>query len=132
MEHENITTLPLPFGEPAALEFSAGAVAVALAPLAPGEAPRVELAGHLARAMRVDISREGNLVRVAVEAQEPLSGMLGWWGFGPRARLTLFVPRDVRARVRSSLGRIRAWGLSGCELDIEGEAGGISLQDIRG
>lgn len=124
--------LPLEVG--GQLEFTADAAVLRVMPMRQGEQPRLEATSSIAPNIRVEVAQEGQQVRVRAAL---FSGGMGWdsvfpWNWGPNAKLTLYVPQAVRARVKVDYGRVRIERLEGCELDVATDAGEVTLEDIRG
>lgn len=121
-------TWPLPFSDLAQLELATPFGDIQLIPLAEGETPHVEQAGG-DRGLNVEMAKEGDVVRMRLTSTE-----LSFLDFGaPHARLVLHVPSNVRARVRTEFGRIRAERLDqGCDLDLATTAGAMHLDQIIG
>ncbi|HEX4621790.1 MAG TPA: hypothetical protein VH208_09515 [Myxococcaceae bacterium] len=126
------TTLPLPFSSQAVLEITAPACALAVVATLPGEAPFLESSEMLADIFKPAISRDGDTVRVKLDFHIPQPFPFSFWDFGPKVQLTFHVPPDVKAKLRLDAGRARIRGLSGCELDIEANAGVLTLRDVNG
>ena len=127
------TELALPFSENPVLDVEAGALALELEPLGPGEQPRLELKGAHGRAYDDAspplVTSEGGVVQVRFEAPA-----FGWppWGRGRHSICRLFVPSHLRARVRCAAGQIWAQSLAACDLDLSTGAGQIRLRDVHG
>ncbi len=119
---------PLPLAEHPALEMEADFAALTMVPLREGEEPFLEARTRHGRRLQLEVAGEGGTTRVRVGHSGTFWG--GWEAGG--ARLVAHVPRDVRARVRSSAGRIHVEHLEGCTLDIEADASRISLEDVGG
>lgn len=121
-------TWPLPFSDLAQLELVTPFGDIALVALAPGEAPHVEQTGG-DRGLKVETAKDGDVVRIRLTSAE-----ISFLDFGaPHARLVLHVPPNVRARVRTEFGRIRAERLDqGCDLDLATTAGAMQLEQITG
>jgi hypothetical protein len=114
------------------LELSAEMGAITLVPVEPGGAPRLVAEGKLAKKMRPEIRRDGDMLRVRVDWQGDLGLLRSFWGWGDKLRLTAYLPRGVRATVRADAGHLRARDLLDCELSLNAEAGAIDLENVRG
>lgn len=121
---------PLPFGERPELALTASAGAIHLVPVAPGEQPRIEATGALQGNLRVEVIRDREQVRVHLGGPE--ASPFAFWDHGPNVRVTLFVPKNVHAEVRTDVGRIRADDLDGCHLQLVTSAGTMQLSRCRG
>jgi hypothetical protein len=119
----NLTTVALPWGQNAELEFTSPAVALTLVPLAEGESPRAEATPDVP----LEVKESGKLTRVTAT---PVFERFGFWRSMPRVWLHL--PRDVRARVTTDAGTVWAEGFSGCALQLSTSAGVIDLSDVHG
>lgn len=119
----NLTTVALPWGQNAELEFTSTAVALTLVPLAEGEAPRAEATPDVP----LEVKENGKLTRVTAT---PVFERFDFWRAMPRVWLHL--PRDVRARVTTDAGTVWAEGFSGCALQLSTSAGVIDLRDVHG
>lgn len=127
MDPETRQTWPLPFGERPELEMETDVLPVTLQPVKTGEAPYLEVVGHHVDRAEVDITRDGDSVRVRVRPGHRLG--LFW---GAALRVVAHVPRAVGARVRSDAGSIDASGLGPCRLDLRTDAGRIHVKDVYG
>lgn len=125
MMDEHGRTWKLPFDERAELELTAGRGDFALVPVHPGEAAWIEVAGR-GVADGVQVSRVGNVVRVEVDRDGHSHRS------GRDSRVTLHVPRDVRADIRTHAGSIEARDLGPCDLEVKSGAGRIALSDVYG
>src|SRR5262245_13304088 len=130
MERDDVRTWPLPLGETPELEFFSDSANLVLAPLAPGEVPRLEASVRSSDHLRVEISKEGNVVRVHTLQREPFPGGFNWWlelgeellggeeaprpepapfshgpgsffGWAWKLRVILYVPPQIRAKVHT-------------------------------
>lgn len=128
-EYETSATWALPFGERAELEFESDHGAFELVPLGPGEQPRIEATGRYADRLNVQVRREGNVVHVEIDHEHGR----GRFSFGRwDARVVLYVPPEITARVQTDAGRIDARDLGPCQLALETDAGQIRLHNVRG
>lgn len=120
---DNLTTVALPWGQNAELEFTSPAVMLTLVPLAEGESPRVEASPDVP----LEVKESGKLTRVTAT---PVFERFDFWRSMPQVWLHL--PRDVRARVSTDAGTLWAEGFSGCALQLSTSAGVIDLRDVHG
>jgi hypothetical protein len=127
-EYETAATWPLPFGERAELELKSDLGSIHLEPVATGEEPRIEATGHDAGRITVNIRRDGDLVKVKIDQGHSNRRMWGSWD----ARITVYLPRDVRAAVHTDAGSVEARDLGPCELKLTSDAGRIQLRNVRG
>lgn len=124
----NMKTWELPFGVKPKLDFSAGAAAVVVMPVASGEKPRLEVKGALSTSVNVDVETRGEDVVVRLRMGEGFP----FWNWGPNSRVTLYVPHELQGMIRSDAGRIKVEGLRGCELTVQTGAGHIALHGLHG
>src|SRR3954463_4625441 len=120
-------TWELPFGVPAELELHAEWGSLSLVPVEPGQQPRLELTRGTRDNVAVHVDKQGDTVRVAIEPQRNFNWLGGW-----ECRATLYVPRDIRASIQTSAGKINARDLAGCELGVKANAGKIELEHVFG
>lgn len=128
MKHDPEDTMArweLPLDQHPALEVTAEMAMISIVPTRLGEKPFVEVLG--ASRIEVNIRGEGGTTHVHLEQD------VGFFGFGrDKSRTVLHVPGDVRVRVRTEAGRLRAERLHGCRLTIETDAGEVQLRDVHG
>jgi len=119
---------PLSFADAPQLELYAQLGAdLLLVPVAEGESPRLETS---LPEDGVEIAREGDITRVTIKTVDQIFGR---WNFDVDVRLVLHVPPNLRARVRTEFGRIRAERLDeGCNLELSSAAGTIELDQVTG
>jgi len=115
-ETNRIWDLPLVPG--GTLEVQSDFATLTLMAVRDGELPSVEARRHLGAEADVRVTQEGD--RTLVRAT------------GPKVKLVLHVPADVRATVRSAAGRVHAENLAGGTLDLKTEAGSIMLVNVGG
>lgn len=115
----------IPWGQRAELELHASAAAITLMPLREGEKPYLVAHGPV----EVDVRERGSVTRVELSMREG-----GFWSLLWRSmpQVELFVPDDVRARLKLDAGMVRAAGLKDCELEVATEAGMADLRDVHG
>ena len=112
---------------------------VTVVPITTGEKPWLELRGEEHSAPGVHVDEDGDTTRVRISG---LPGDGAWWS-GPwwesmfwkkafRTNVVLHVPADVRARMRSSAARMHIEHLHGSELDVETDAGSLTVDDVSG
>ena len=122
--------VPLPFESPAQpLEVEATAAALQLVPVGEGDSPRIEQAGA-GRALPVEVTRVEGVVRVRIGMPE--AGWLAFLGRGGPFAFKLFVPKNVKAKIRCSAGMLHAERFEDCELDLATSTGAIHLSDVKG
>jgi hypothetical protein len=146
-DREQAFRWPLPLGEHPALELESDFAKITILPVPPGEEPRVELQdrGHRHRP-HVEVRGEAGVTRVTVGGMfrggdddawtgrfwEPSFWEKRRWKHHFHAHLVVYVPRDVRARIRSAAAQVDVRGLSACDLKIEIDAGALVLTDVHG
>jgi hypothetical protein len=121
------TVWELPFGQPAELELQTEWGNLSLAPVEPGQSPRLELSRDSADNIAVHVDKQGDTVRVSLDPQRSFKWFGGW-----ECRATLYVPRDVRAHLQTNAGSVSVRDLEGCELGIKVNAGKIDLVKVYG
>jgi hypothetical protein len=122
----------LPFAAQPALEFDVSMATLSIEPSTPDRTPCLIAHGRGARGLTPEIQLDGEITRVRVPGWDEAAFSGNFWGWPGKFRLTLYLPRAVRATVRTEAGRIRARGLAGCELSLSTDAGSIDLDDIQG
>lgn len=127
-EHEDRRTWPLPFGERAELTFRSDFCAAEVVPVRDGEQPFIEVRGRDAGRLHVEVGRDGDAVRIEVDRRGVWPGML----HGRDGRVTLHVPRGLRAEMKTDIGSIRVRDLGACDLDLRTDAGRIEVDDLSG
>jgi hypothetical protein len=127
-DHETVTRAELPFGEHAALELEADVGVVEVAPVAEGESPRVTVTGRDADHVDVRVERLGETVRVVVSQDAAFHHWFRTWD----ARVTVYVPRRIRAVVRTNVGSLAVHDLGPCTLDLSTDAGRITVERVQG
>src|SRR5438309_1271123 len=106
---------PLPFAESGQfLDLKADALPLTLLPVEAGQPPRVVADGPDAQRVQVSTELRGDELRVRVEQD----GILTWFSRWD-LRIVVYVPRDLRARVRSDAGAIDVRGLGRCDLELK-------------
>lgn len=118
----------LPFGETPVLELSTSASELDIVPVERGGAARLETK-HDAAELGIDVHQENGAV---VLRFGPAQAGWRWFQKGHHAGMTLFVPPNVRARIRNDMGSVRLLNLEGCDLDVSTSAGQIKLDGVRG
>jgi hypothetical protein len=125
-------SIPLELGESPVLDVEADAIRLEVLPVESGSQPRVEVdsRGHSnRRTSPVTVDRSGEVVRVRIRTSWV---DLPFAGEDVIKRIRLFVPQHVRAKLSSSMGRVRVERLAGCDLDISTAAGAVELEEVRG
>ena len=134
----NRWSLPL---ENRSLDVYTDMARVTLVPVQAGEKPWLELRDaqeHVAPGVQVD--EDGDRTRVRISG---LAGDHGAWWSGPwweamfwkkafRSNVVLHVPVDVRGRLRSNASRMHIEHLRGCDLDVETDAGSLTVDSVTG
>jgi hypothetical protein len=117
---------PLPFAEVPRLELIATFADLWVVPVATGETPRVVASEGGEEHLRVSVVDDV----VVVQFDGPDGP---FWGKRAHQKLTLHVPPNVRARVRSDLGRVHIERLDqGCDLEVSTSAGAVQLSHVAG
>lgn len=131
-------TAPLPFGPRPLLDFDVSAAQIEVLPVAPGEEPRV---AWKRGSSPLEIRRIADKVFVrATGTFEPLPEGTGViegavmtlmrGGYG--GEFTLWLPRNVKARIATNMGQARIRGLVGCDLEVSTNAGQVELDGCHG
>jgi hypothetical protein len=118
---------PLPLAEHDLLDLKADALPLTLLPIEPGQSPRLVADGPDAQRVVVSTDRAGDELRVHVE-QDGLWTWFSRWDL----RVLVYLPRDLRARVRTDAGTIDVRGLGRCDLELKTNAGALTLVDLQG
>ncbi len=115
----------IPWGRQAELELNASAATLIVRPLPEGEKPYLRTHD----AVDVQMRERGNVTRVDVGLGEG-----GFWSFLWRSmpHVEVFLPADVRARLKLDAGMVRIAGLKDCELEVSTEAGTADVRDVHG
>jgi hypothetical protein len=115
----------LPWGQRAELELHASAAAITLMPLPEGEKPFLVAHGPVDARVR----ERGHITRVELSIREG-----GFWSFLWRnmPHVEVFVPADVKARLKLDAGMVRVAGLKDCELEVATDAGTADVRDVHG
>jgi hypothetical protein len=124
---QNGNTWELPFGSPAELELHTEWGSVAILPVEPGSAPRLELSRGSTENVAVEVEKVGDVVRVGLEPHRSFNWFGGW-----ECRATVYVPRDVHASVQTNAGSVSVRDLEGCQLGVKANAGKIDLVNVYG
>ncbi|MFT3836553.1 MAG: hypothetical protein QM723_06120 [Myxococcaceae bacterium] len=128
MRHEQ--SIPLPFGPEPVLDLHADATKVEVLPVARGEEPRIEIEGkgEIDGRAPLKVEQRGAVVFVRLDHE--------WVERWPTPmeikKLILHVPAHVKAKLHCDMGKLRIHGLAGCDLDVEGNAGKLELDEVRG
>lgn len=117
------TVTNLPWGKLAELEFRAPAAQVRVIGIDEGETPRVETPGDAG----LTVTERGNVTRV--ELSEPIDHIPFFFAGGT---VTLYLPRNVKARISTDAGTLYAENLSQCDLTMATGAGVVDLIDVHG
>jgi hypothetical protein len=125
-------SLPLPFTSEPVLDLHADATKVEVLPVARGEEPRIEIEGRGASELDgrapLKVELRGSVVFVRFDHE--------WVDRWPTPmeikKLILHVPAHVKAKLHCDMGKVRIHGLAGCDLDVEGNAGKLELEEVRG
>ena len=124
---QNGNTWELPFGSPAELELHSEWGSVAILPVEPGQAPRLELSLGSTEKVAVAVEKVGDVVRVSLDPLRSFNWFGGW-----ECRAAVYVPRDVRASVQTNAGSVSVRDLEGCQLGVKANAGKIDLVNVYG
>ena len=127
---KQMSIVPLEFAERPALELRATAERIRVVPVEPGERPRIEVESQRRDPATLQVERSGETLVVTTDSTRALAS----WVFGavPFSALTLFVPENVRARIRQDFGSLEVERLVGCDLELSASAGTIALSHLRG
>ena len=142
MKEEAVTTMgkhveeiqtrwDLPFGDFAEIDFHADAFSVIVEPVEDGGTPRIETSHKSRKAPDIQISREGNVVRVHIGLTRGIP-FIDWIPWSSGSTIVLRVPADIRGRIHTGAGTLRAHDLTGCQLELATDAGTIDAQRIQG
>jgi hypothetical protein len=119
--------LILPFAEIPILELVTSASEIDVVPVEKGGTPRLETR-HDSAELGIDLHQTDGVVVLRFGPAQA-----GWrWFQKGHAGMTLFVPKNVRARIRNDMGSVRISELQGCDLDVSTSAGQIRLDHVRG
>jgi hypothetical protein len=127
-EFQTPTTYALPFAERADLGLDCDLGSLHLVPVADGEQPRIEITGYDADEVEVEVRQDGDRVKANISHE----GRIPRPWFGRDARITVHLPRELRATVRTDAGAIDARDLGPCELSLTTDAGRLRLHNISG
>ena len=125
-------SIPLEFSDVPVLDVKADAIRLEMVPVEAGGQPRIEVdaRGNSSRQpVTVEKDIDTNAVRVRVHTSW---ADLPFAGEDVVKRMRIYVPQHVRAKLVSSMGRVRVEKLAGCDLDIATSAGTVELDDVRG
>jgi hypothetical protein len=120
-------SLPLPFAETPVLELQTTASDLELVPIERDGVPRIE-SRHDPMELGIGVKVVDGVVQLRFGPAES-----GWrWLKQAHAGLTLYLPKNVRARIRNDMGSVRIQNLDGCDLDVSTSAGQLRLEDVHG
>lgn len=124
-------TIPLELADPPVLDVEADAVRLEVGPVEAGGASRIEVdtRGPAGERSPVTVEQVDGTTRVRVRTSWV---DLPFAGDDVVKRLRLYVPPHVRAKLSTSMGRLRVERLAGCDLDISTSAGTVELEQVRG
>jgi len=126
-------TIPLEFGDTPVLDVEADAIRLEVGPVEAGGQPRVEVDARGGASPRSPVTVDKDADTGAVRVRVKTSWVdLPFAGDDVVKRLRLYVPQHVRAKLVSSMGRVRVERLAGCDLDISTSAGTVELDQVRG
>jgi hypothetical protein len=142
MKEEMVTTMgkhveeiqtrwDLQFGDVAEIDFHADAFSVVIEPVENGGSPRIETSHKSRRAPDVRISREGNVVRVHIGMGRGIP-FLDWIPWNAGSTIVVRVPANIRGRVHTGAGTLRARDFRECQLELVTDAGTIQAERIQG
>lgn len=121
-----VRSYPLPFSELAQLDLVASFGMLSVQPVEEGGTARLEVKGS--PGVGVELSKEGDVVRVRVG-----HAVGAFFDLGPNVKLAAYVPKNVRARVRTEFGKVSVEHLNqGCDLNLAASAGALFLEDVVG
>lgn len=121
------TKVLLPFTATPTLDLETSASQIEVLPVEPGGEPRIE-SGHDTEKVGIDVKVVDGVVQLRFGP-----GQTGWrWFAHSHARLKVYVPKSVRARIRNDMGEVRVSQLEGCDLEVSTSAGQIRLEHVRG
>ncbi len=123
-----VMTWPLPLTASSRLDFFSDFASIAVVPTDDGS-PRMfaqTLGGDLPK---VDIRVDDDLTTVRVGSS---GNRFMFWRQPVRLRLVICVPETLRGSLRTTLGRIEAGRLRGCNIELESGVGAIRAEDIAG
>lgn len=129
MSHQHL--IPLELGPVPVIDLHADAVRLSIVPVEPGQSPRLEIDARGGRngSPPIDVRKDGE--RTVIRVRTPGAP---WHWMEPEwvKHLILVVPANVRAIVRSDMGRISVANLAGCDLQLMTHAGAVDLENVRG
>ncbi|MFN8558070.1 MAG: DUF4097 family beta strand repeat-containing protein [Dehalococcoidia bacterium] len=122
-------TWPLLFGESTKLDLACNQGSIEVLPVIEGESPRIEAHGKNADHLRVESRMDGDTLHVEIDNDEGrFRFSFGRWN----ARVVVYVPAEIQARMETDLGGITVRDLGPCELDLSTDAGRLQAENIRG
>ncbi|MEO8878388.1 MAG: DUF4097 family beta strand repeat-containing protein, partial [Polyangiaceae bacterium] len=124
------TRWELPFGEIAEIALHADAFSILVEPVEDGGTPRIETSGKSRKAPDITVTREGNVVRVHVGMARGIPFLD--WIVGPASTLHVRVPADIRGRIHTGAGTLRARDLENCQLELVTDVGTIKAERLHG
>jgi hypothetical protein len=125
------TRWDLPFGDFAEIDFHADAYSIVIEPVENGGTPRIETSHKTRRAPDITVTREGNVVRVHVGMGRGIP-LLDWIPWNAGSTLYVRVPANIRGRIHTGAGTLRAHDFQDCQLELVTDAGTIQAERIRG
>jgi hypothetical protein len=131
LENEIQTRWDLPFGDFAEIDFHADAFSVVIEPVENGGTPRIETSHKSRKAPDVQISREGNVVRVHIGMSRGIP-FIDWIPWTAGSTIFVRVPRNIRGRIHTGAGTLRARDFDECQLELATDAGTIQAERIHG
>ncbi len=121
-----VRSYPLPFSELAQLDLVANFGMLSVQPVEEGGTARLEVKGS--PGVGVEVSKEGDVVHARVG-----HAVGAFFEMGPNVKLAAYVPKSVRAHVRTEFGKVSVEHLNqGCDLNLATSAGAIFLDDVVG
>jgi hypothetical protein len=131
-------TAVLPLGSKPLLDFDVSAARIEVLPLSPGEEPRIAWKRGAAPleirriADKVFVRAAGTFEAPSEDAGVIESAVRTLIGGGYGGEFTLWLPRNVKARISTNMGQARIRGLVGCDLEVSTNAGQVELDGCHG
>jgi hypothetical protein len=136
----------LPLEEHPFLDLSSDFSRIAVMPVAPGVTPYLEVGGPPRPGRAVKVRGENGRTNVSLDGSfGPDRDDEKWWEgsfweqafwekrfFGRGSRVTLYVPTDLRAHIRAAAAKVDVRDLHGADLQIEADAGALTLVNVSG
>ncbi|HEY9766254.1 MAG TPA: DUF4097 family beta strand repeat-containing protein [Chroococcales cyanobacterium] len=131
MIEKDLKTWNLEFGAQPELDVQADFASISVVPVEPGGIPRIEANVSVLDRLKVEVIKDTTSVRVSLrQLADPLNPR-NWWDWGGNRKLTFFVPQGIVARIHADAGKISISGLTAKGIELQAEAGAITIQDVR-